>query len=82
MNSKLKRDQIPPGKAKNWKKNFKEEKEKTFNLAVSKIILEKETYLKLAGENENRVRVYLALEKEKKNGKNVLCAFAVSSFLL
>ncbi|MBN1986239.1 MAG: hypothetical protein JW761_08045 [Prolixibacteraceae bacterium] len=82
MNSKLKRDQIPPMQARNWRKNFKEEKEKTFNLLVPKIILEKETYLKLAGENENRVRIYLALEEEKKSGKNVLCAYAVSAFLL
>ena len=80
MNSKLKRDQIPPVQAKNWRKSFKEEKEKTFNLEVRKIILEKETYLKLAGENENRVRIYLALEEEKQNGKIVLCALVVSAF--
>ncbi|QGY42867.1 hypothetical protein GM418_04110 [Maribellus comscasis] len=82
MSSKLKRDQIPPVEARNWRKNFNEEKEKTFNLVVPRIILEKDTYLKLAGENENRVRIYLALEEEKQNGKNVLCAFAVSAFLL
>ncbi len=82
MSSKLKRDQIPPIEAKNWMKNFEEEKEKTFSLIVPRIILEKDTYLKLAGENENRVRVYLALEEEKQDGKNVLCAFAISAFLL
>ncbi len=82
MSSKLKRDQIPPMEARNWKKNFEEEKKQTFNLVVPKIILERDTYLKLAGENENRVRIYLALEEEKSEGKNVLCAFAVSSFLL
>ncbi|MCG6187021.1 hypothetical protein [Maribellus maritimus] len=82
MSSKLKRDQIPPVEARNWRKNFNEEKEKTFNLIVPQIILEKDTYLKLAGENENRVRIYLALEEEKQNGKNVLCAYAVSAFLL
>lgn len=82
MSLKLKRDQVPPKQAGNWKKNFEEEKKLTFNLEVPKIILEKETYLKLSGENENRVRIYLALEEDKKEGKNVLCAFAVSSFLL
>lgn len=82
MSLKLKRDQIPPEQAKNWRQNFNEEREKTFNLEVPKIILEKETYQKLAGENENRVRIYLALEEETKGGKSVLCAFAVSAFLL
>lgn len=82
MSSKLKRDQIPPAQARNWRQNFKEEKEKTFNLEVPKIILEKETYLKLAGDNENRVRIYLAMEEKTQNGRNVLCVFAVSAFLL
>jgi hypothetical protein len=79
---KLKRDQLPPEKAKNWKKSFKEEEKLTLNLKVPLIILQKETYTTLIGENENRVRVYLGLEKEKENGKHQLCAFAVSAFLL
>ncbi|MEZ5105784.1 MAG: hypothetical protein R2757_14890 [Draconibacterium sp.] len=82
MSSKLKRDQIPANQAKNWRKSFKDEKGKTFNLSVSKIILEKETYLKLAGDSENRVRIYLGLEADKKEEKYELCAFAVSAFLM
>lgn len=82
MANKLKRDQLPAKKAENWKSNFKEESEKTFNLKVSPIILQKETYKSLIGENENRVRVYLGLETEKNGDKYVLCAYAVSSFLL
>ncbi len=82
MASKLKRDQLPKEKAINWRKNLKEEEKLTFNLKVPQIILEKETYKTLAGENENRVRVYLGMEPEKKDGKHELCAFAVSAFLL
>lgn len=82
MTQKLKRDQLPPKKAENWKKNFKEEASLTFNLKLQPIILHKSTYKALIGENENRVRIYLGLEKEKDNGKHVLCAFAVSAFLL
>ncbi|WP_321371442.1 hypothetical protein [uncultured Draconibacterium sp.] len=82
MSNKLKRDQLPAKKAKNWSKNFQEEKAKTFNLKLTPIILQKETYKLLIGENENRVRVYLGLEDKKEDGKYVLCAYAVSSFLL
>ncbi|WP_167619907.1 hypothetical protein [Maribellus sediminis] len=82
MTKKLKRDQLPAAKAKNWRQNFEEEKDKTFNLKVPKIILQKATYEALAGENENRVRVYLGLEANKEDGKYTLCAFAVSAFLL
>ncbi len=82
MANKLKRDQLPAKKAENWKNNFKEELGKTFNLILSPIILQKETYKSLTGENENRVRVYLGLEPEKNGEKYVLCAFAVSAFLL
>ncbi len=82
MTTTLKRDQLPPQKAKNWRKNFEEESSKTFNLKVPQIILQKETYKSLIGENENRVRVYLGLEQNKDEDKYVLCAFAVSAFLL
>lgn len=82
MSTKLKRDQLPPKKAENWRKNFSEESKHTFNLMVPKIILQKETYKTLIGENENRVRVYLGLEPEMKEGKYELCAYAVSAFLL
>ncbi|WP_163323044.1 hypothetical protein [Draconibacterium mangrovi] len=82
MANKLKRDQLPANKAKNWKSNFKEEADKTFNLKLTPIILQKETYKSLIGENENRVRVYLGLEPEKDGDKYVLCGYAVSSFLL
>ena len=54
---KLKRDQLPPQKAENWRKSFDGESKLTFNLKVSTIILQKETYKSLIGENENRVRV-------------------------
>lgn len=82
MTQKLKRDQLPPKKAENWKNSFEQEKKLTFNLDVPEIILQKETYKALIGENENRVRVYLGLEPEKNGDKYQLCAFAVSSFLL
>ncbi|WP_372649310.1 hypothetical protein [Draconibacterium sp.] len=82
MEKKLKRDQLPAEKAKNWKKNFNEEADKTFNLKITPIILQKQTYKSLIGENENRVRVYLGLENKKDGNKYVLCAYAVSSFLL
>ncbi|MDB4583612.1 hypothetical protein N9164_10705 [Draconibacterium sp.] len=82
MAAKLKRDQIPKEKAINWRKSLKKEEKLTFNLKVSRIILQKETYKILAGENENRVRVYLGLESAKKDGKYELCAYAVSAFLL
>jgi len=82
MTKKLKRDQLPAAKAKNWRQNFNEEVNKTFNLKVPKIIFEKATYLALTGENENRVRVYLGLEQKQEEGKYTLCAFAVSAFLL
>lgn len=82
MTTKLKRDQLPPEKAKNWKQSLKEERDLTFNLKIPHIILEKSTYKELIGENENRVRIYLGLEKEKENGAHVLCAFAVAAFLL
>ena len=81
MNSKLKRDQIPQQEANNWRKSFKEEEKLTFNLKVSQIIIQKETYKILAGENQNRVRVYLGLEPGNENGEQVLCVFAVSAFL-
>jgi hypothetical protein len=82
MASKLKRDQLPPEKAKNWKQNIKEEEKLTLNLKIPQIILQKETYKILAGENENRVRIYLGLEPVKENDKLTLCACAVSAFLL
>lgn len=82
MASKLKRDQLPPQKANNWRKSLKEEEKLTLNMKVPQLILQKETYKILAGENENRVRIYLGLEPESKNGKLELCAFAVSAFLL
>lgn len=82
MVSKLKRDQIAPQKANNWRSSFQEESKHTFNLDVTQLNLQKETYKTLIGENENRVRVYLGLETDKKNGKYQLCAYAVSAFLL
>ena len=82
MNSKLKRDQIPQRKAENWRKNFNDEKKLSFNLIAPRLILKKETYKILHGEDENRIRIYLGIEKEMADGKHVLCAFAVSSFLM
>lgn len=82
MAKKLKRDQLPSKQAENWRKSFKEEAKLTFNLKVSQIILQKATYKTLIGENENRVRVYLGLEQKKDGDNYVLCAFAVSAFLL
>jgi len=82
MSSKLKRDQIPNEKAINWRKSLKKEKKLTFNLKISEIVLQKETYKILAGENENRIRIYLGLEPIEKDGTLKLCAYAVASFLL
>ena len=82
MASNLKRDEIPSKQAENWRRSFNEEKELTFNLIAPVIILQKETYKILAGENENRIRIYLGLEPDKENGKYKLAAFAVSAFLL
>lgn len=82
MTNKLKRDQLPARKAKSWRASFQEEEKHSLNLKVPKIILAKSTYLALTGENENRVRLYLGLDTEKKNGKHALCVFAVSAFLM
>jgi len=82
MGSTLKRDQIPPKQAEYWRRNFAEEQKSIFNLNVPQIILQKDTYKKLAGENENRLRIYLGLETEQEDGGYVLSAYAVSSFLL
>jgi hypothetical protein len=82
MGSILKRDQIPPKQAEYWRRNFAEEQKSIFNLTVPQILLQRDTYKKLAGENENRLRVYLGLETEVEDGKYVLCAYAVSAFLL
>jgi hypothetical protein len=82
MGSILKRDQIPPKQAEYWRRNFAEERNTLFNLTVPQIILQKDTYKKLAGENENRLRIYLGLESEMEGEKYVLCAYAVSAFLL
>ena len=82
MASSLKRDQIPQKQAEYWRRNFAEEQKDILNLEIPQLILQKETYKKLAGENENRLRIYLGLEPEMQNGKYVLCAYAVSAFLL
>ncbi len=82
MGSILKRDQIPPKQAEYWRRNFAEEQKSIFNLTVPQILLQKDTYKKLAGENENRLRIYLGLETDMADGKYVLCAYAVSAFLL
>jgi hypothetical protein len=82
MGSNLKRDQIPPKQAEYWRRNFAEEQKSIFNLIVPQILLQRDTYKKLAGENENRLRIYLGLETDIENGSYVLCAYAVSAFLL
>ena len=82
MTLKLKRDQIPLQKANNWRESFEEEKKLSFNLEAPQIILQKETYKILAGENENRLRIYIGLEPLNDSGRFKLCTFAVSAFLL
>jgi len=82
MASPLKRDQIPQKQAEYWRRNFAEEQKSILNIEIPQLILQKETYKKLAGENENRLRIYLGLENDQKDGKYVLSAFAVSAFLL
>ena len=78
----LKRDQMQPEKAKYWRINFRDEQQQTFNLLVPRILLQKDTYKTLSSEDENRIRIYLGLETEQQDGKFVLCAYAVSSFLI
>jgi hypothetical protein len=82
MSLNLKRDQVPPEQAENWVINLMEEENLTFNLIVPPIVLQKETYNILTRENENRIRIYLGLELEKRDEKFVLCAYAVSAFLM
>lgn len=82
MASSLKRDQIAQKQAEYWRRNFAEEKNSVLDITVPQILLQKDTYKKLAGENENRLRIYLGLELEKVAGKYMLCAYAVSAFLL
>ncbi len=82
MSLNLKRDQVPPEQAENWVINLMDEENLTFNLFVPPIVLQKETYNILTRENENRIRIYLGLEPEKRDGKFVLCAYAVSAFLM
>lgn len=82
MSQHLKRDEIPPFQARHWRLNFGEEQQFTFNLNLSNIILQKETYKKLAGENENRIRIYPGLDEPDESGRYTLCAFAVSAFQL
>jgi hypothetical protein len=82
MSVPLKRNQIPPEQAENWILNLQEEEKLTFNLFLSPIVLQKETYKILSGENENRLRIYLGLEPEKKGDYFILCAYAVSAFLM
>lgn len=82
MSLNLKRDQVPPEQAENWVINLMEEENLTFNLIVPPIVLQKETYNILTRENENRIRIYLGLESEKRDGKFIMCAYAVSAFLM
>lgn len=82
MGLNLKRGQLPPAESENWSLNIEEEKNFTFNLTVPLIVLQKQTYRILTGENENRIRIYLGIEPEKVNDKFVLCAYAVPAFLL
>jgi hypothetical protein len=82
MASPLKRDQIPQKQAEYWRRNFADEQKGILNLIIPQILLQKDTYKKLAGENENRLRIYLGLEPEQTDGKYVLCAYGVSAFLL
>jgi hypothetical protein len=82
MSLNLKRDQVPPEQAENWVINLMEEENLTFNLIVPPIVLQKETYNILTRENENRIRIYLGLEPEKRDGKFIICAYAVSAFLM
>jgi hypothetical protein len=82
MATPLKRDQIPQKQAEYWRRNFAEEQKDILNLKIPQIILQRDTYKKLAGENENRVRIYLGLDPEMNDGKYVLVTYAVSAFLL
>jgi hypothetical protein len=81
MNVPLKRNQIPPEQAENWNLNLQEEEKLTLNLLLPPIVLQKETYKILSGD-ENRLRIYLGLEPEKKGDSFTLCAYAVSAFLM
>lgn len=80
MSQGLKRDQISPVQYKALKHCFEAEKELSFDVEVGNIVLHKTTYKKLVSDNENRIRIYFGLEN--KNQQNVICAFAVSAFLM
>ncbi len=82
MTQVLKRGQVPSAESENWILNIEEEKNFTFNLKVPLIVLQKQTYKVLTGENENRIRIYLGIEPEKENDDFVLCAYAIPAFLL
>jgi hypothetical protein len=73
----LKKDQVAPIQAKNWKENMANER--TFNLGVSKIILQKETYDVLSKGNQNWIRIKIGLDVVEGNFE--LCAFAVSAVM-
>ncbi len=82
MSLTLKRGQVPSAESENWILNIEEEKNFTFNLKVPLIVLQKQTYKILTGENENRIRIYLGIESKKTDNDFVLCAYAVPAFLL
>ncbi len=79
---KLKRNQVSNNLVQNWDQNLDDEKSKTFDLLISPIYMESKTFTILGKNNENRIRVYLGLEENLQDGKQVICAFAVGTFSL
>jgi hypothetical protein len=73
----LLKDQVAPIQAANWKENIATEK--TFNLEISRILLQKNTFDILSKGNQNWIRVKLGLEEV--DGKLTICAFAQASVL-
>lgn len=73
----LHKDQVSPIQAANWKENIASEM--TFNLGISRILLQKKTYDTLSNGNQNRLRVKLGLEEVA--GKLTVCAFAQASVI-
>ncbi|MBN1821592.1 MAG: hypothetical protein JXR31_10930 [Prolixibacteraceae bacterium] len=71
----LKKDQVAPIQANNWIENLTVEK--TFNLIIPEIILQKSTCELLANNNLFRIRVKLGLEPVDNTYQ--ICAFALSS---
>lgn len=78
--TKLKPNQIPEWKAKEWLKKFDNLKQQ-IKLSFSPLFIERQTWKTLSGSgNQQRIRVYFGLETGQ-SGELSLCSYAVSTIL-